>query len=145
MGEPRPFVRVIVGHASWRAVAHFLSVQERDDLMSKRKNPVWQERRDAAAAVLDEVGRAAWKAGLMLRVSQCVSGSTTFQHWMFNDQQGRRVLNYWPTRGKWGTPLFSVSGGEGLADPWAALELAKRILAGEAPPQGLFDSREGAA
>lgn len=46
-------------------------------------------------------------------------------HWMFDDERGRRVLDYWPTNGTWRAPH---SGRKGKAkDPYEALEVASKV------------------
>jgi hypothetical protein len=73
------------------------------------------------------VRQAALDSGLALRVNTVRCGRTGLTlHWMFDDQgTGRRLLDYWPSRGRWYSPLTGAKGK--VPDWWAALDEAQRV------------------
>jgi hypothetical protein len=83
------------------------------------------ERRGEVLLVEEEVRTALQKNGLTLRVNNITLSArnkTTTFHWMIEDQQGRRVLDFWPVSGTW---WHQPTGKRGrLTDPGAVVDLA---------------------
>ncbi len=97
--------------------------------MGRKKREARKERvsvNSARAQLLEgDVRARALECGLVLRVSAMRAGRTEMTHWMFETEDGERVLNYWPSNGKVWAPATNFKGT--VADPWAALEEAKRL------------------
>jgi hypothetical protein len=84
--------------------------------------PVMKKPCAEAAAVEAGVRAAAAEDGITLRVKQMVSGPTASLHWMFDDESGRRLLDYWPGNG---TTRDHQGKKVKAGDAWHALELAR--------------------
>ena len=77
----------------------------------------------AAMDDLDELRRLAQDDGIVIAVSQvlCCGGRTKTYHFMFNDCDGQRLLDYWPGTGRYRKP----KGDSGTVKScWDALEEA---------------------
>ena len=66
--------------------------------------------------------------GLRLRVSFVTTGrrsKSETRHWMVDDEQGRRVVDFWPTKGNW---WCRATGETGECDePAEIVEAARRL------------------
>lgn len=64
-----------------------------------------ERKRAWVASIEDDVRRMLMERGMMLRVgepqfSKTLPDLTTF-HWMVEDEQGRRIVDFWPVSGTW--------------------------------------------
>ncbi len=59
---------------------------------------------------LREAASLVESAGMLLKWSHCQSGPTTFLHVMLNDLDGSRLLNWYPSSGKWKSPKDRTAG-----------------------------------
>ncbi len=86
-----------------------------------------QQRLAAIQGMEQDLSWAAEVRGLELRVSEMECSKTAFTyHWMFNERDtGKRVLDYWPTKGTWWSRATDERGT--AADPWEALEVASKL------------------
>jgi hypothetical protein len=71
------------------------------------------------------VQEAARRSGLVLKVNHCKTGNVCYQHWMFNAQDGTRLLDWWPGTGTRWSPATARRGH--ARDCWAALRVAKEM------------------
>lgn len=87
-----------------------------------------------AARDFPQLRQRAMQNGLEVRYSvvSCSRGRTQTYHFMFDNQKGQRILNYWPGNGRIWAPQTGVK--SKVADCWAALEEACRIAAPTSTP-----------
>ena len=99
----------------------------------KDRRPVWERepssRRVTDAALMEQdVFREAQLRGMRLR-SNPVCGGDGRQiawHWMFDDETtGQRLLDYWPTSGKWDCRRLRLRGT--CPDPLQVVEVASMV------------------
>jgi hypothetical protein len=81
-----------------------------------------------AQSKLEEMQKAAMARGIVLEEKEVVNkGVVVTQHWMFNEQRkNRRLLNWWPTNGKWYDQETGDKGEE--LDFYAVLDMAETIM-----------------
>jgi len=65
------------------------------------------------------------REGVKLQVSRGLKVRSNFRHWMFNDADGRRLLDFWPSTGRYWCPL---TGAKGKTDVWRVMDLVLELL-----------------
>lgn len=99
----------------------------------KRKQRVvgegYRQRMQELELLEGDVRELASRRGMELRANRVVCsrtrGTETF-HWMFNDgATGRRIVDYWPTNGKWWCQQNGERGT--VLDPLEMIEVASKL------------------
>lgn len=90
------------------------------------------EKRVVISSLVDDVREMLLARGMYLRVSEPAFGGkrniTTF-HWMIEDEQGHRIVDYWPVSGTW---YCGRNGERGTcADPFLIVEVASKLCGGK--------------
>ncbi|HWG42029.1 MAG TPA: hypothetical protein VN688_04525 [Gemmataceae bacterium] len=92
----------------------------------QRQHEQRQANRDAAMLHVEDVTRAALERGLRLRISFITGPQSQSPHWQFRDgQTEERLLDWWPATQRWWSARTGERGR--AADPWAVLEVARKL------------------
>lgn len=75
------------------------------------------------ARVIEEVQRRAMGLGFQMEGRLCDGG---FDHWMFSDYHGKRILDYWPSTGTYYDKTTGFKGTE--LSICSVMEMAETIL-----------------